>query len=174
MPGPPLCTQPSVRQCRAGDPSAADCAQQSGGQLRAAAIVTAPVRFACLYTRLSRNTALPCLLSPPPTTFSLFILAYMCCLSYEGSLHPSLPCQTTDPVCSYEGSLHPSLLARPLILSVPSLPPPPPPHLSLSFLPIFPLPPFPFKFASGELAKCRSLQEMWVLNDVWDGQWHRE
>lgn len=155
MPGPPLCTQPSVRQCRAGDPSAADCAQQSGGQLRAAAIVTAPVRFACLYTHLSRNTALPCLLSPPPTTFSLFILAYMCCLSYEGSLHPSL-------------------LARPLILSVPSLPPPPPPHLSLSFLPIFPLPPFPFKFASGELAKCRSLQEMWVLNDVWDGQWHRE
>lgn len=91
---------------------------------------------------------------PSPTTFSLFILAYMCCLSYEGSLHPSL-------------------LARPLILSVPSLPPPPP-HLSLSFLPIFPLPPFPFKFASGELAKCRSLQEMWVLNNVWDGQWHRE
>lgn len=136
MPGPPLCTQPSVRQCRAGDPSAADCAQQSGGQLRAAAIVTAPVRFACLYTRLSRNTALPCLLSPPPTTFSLFILAYMCCLSYEGSLHPSL-------------------LARPLILSVPSLPPPPPPppHLSRSFFTH--LSPSPFSFQVCQWRACK-------------------
>lgn len=104
MPGPPFCTRPSVCQRRAGDPSAADCAQQSGGLLRAAAIVTAPVRFACLYTGLSRNTALPCLLSPPLQHLSLFILAHMCCPMRALSTPPPLPCQTSDPVCSFSSS----------------------------------------------------------------------